>query len=575
MKRRNFLRGGLAGTALSLAAPALSLARVESAAREGNGVEAAPVNSAAGTVKPFELEEMTIAQLQEGMRAGRFTARSLAKDYLERIDDVDRQGAAVNSVIETNSDAISIAETLDRERKAGRVRGVLHGIPILIKDNIDTGDRMQTTAGSLALLSQPTPRDAFIVERLRKAGAVLLGKTNLSEWANFRSSHSTSGWSGRGGQTKNPYALDRNPCGSSSGSGAAASSNFCAVAVGTETDGSIVCPSSSNSLVGIKPTVGLVSRAGIIPISHSQDTAGPMARTVADAATLLGVLAGIDARDPATAASRGKAQADYTRFLTATSLRGARIGVARKYFGFNDRVDKLMTDAIDAMKREGATIVDPADIATGSQLDAAELQVLLFEFKAGLNKYLTGRGTQPGARTLAELIKFNDDNRAKEMPYFGQELFHQAQEKGDLTTKAYLDARNKNHRLSRALGIDAVMQKFRLDAFIAPTGGPPWTTDVVNGDHFTGGFSTLSAVAGYPHITVPAGYVQGLPVGISFFGAAYSEPRLITLAYSFEQATRLRRPPKFLPHAELNPTESSTFDTRSGAQPLTRTRCGS
>jgi amidase len=568
MKRRNFLRGSLTGTALALAAPAVSLARVTSAA-DGANVEAAP------TVKPFELEEMTIAELQEGMRAGRFTAHSLAKDYLERIDEVDKRGAAVNSVIETNMDALSIAESLDRERKAGRVRGALHGIPVLIKDNIDTGDRMQTTAGSLALAGQTKPRDAFIVERLRAAGAVILGKTNLSEWANFRSSHSTSGWSGRGGQTRNPYALDRNPCGSSSGSGAATASNFCAASVGSETDGSIVCPSSSNSLVGIKPTVGLVSRSGIIPISHSQDTAGPMARCVADAAALLGVLAGVDPRDPATAASRGKVQPDYTRFLTDTSLSGARIGVARKYFGFNDRVDKLMTDAIDVMKRAGATIIDPADIATGSKLDAAENIVLLFEFKADLNKYLRERGTTEGARTLAELIKFNDDNRAREMPYFGQELFHQAQEKGDLTTKAYVDAVTKNHRLSRAEGIDLVSQKNRLDCFIAPTGGPPWTTDLVNGDHFTGGFSTLSAVAGYPHITVPAGYVQGLPVGISFFGRVYSEPRLITLAYSFEQATKLRRPPKFLPHAELNPAESAATGSRIVAQPLTHLRCGS
>jgi amidase len=573
MKRRNFLRGTLAGTALSLAAPAISLARVTGNAREDCDGETDGSNAVA--VKPFELEEITIAEMQEGMRSGKFTARSLTRDYLERIEEVDRKGVALNSVIETNPDALEIAESLDRERKAGRVRGALHGIPILIKDNIDTGDRMQTTAGSLALVGQTTPRDAFIVGRLREAGAVIIGKTNLSEWANFRSTHSTSGWSGRGGQTHNPYALDRNPCGSSSGSGAATSANLCAAAVGSETDGSIVCPSSSNGLVGIKPTVGLVSRTGIIPISHTQDTAGPMARTVSDAATLLGVLAGADARDAATSESRGKAQADYTRYLTATSLRGARIGVARKYFGFSDRVDKLMKDAIDLMKREGAIIVDPADIPTGSQLDAAENTVLLFEFKADLNKYLQERGTREGARTLAELIKFNEDNRAREMPYFGQELFTQAQEKGPLTTKAYLDAVAKNRRLSRAEGIDAAITKFKVDCFIAPTGGPPWTTDLVNGDHFTGGFSTLSAVAGYPHVTVPAGYVQGLPVGISFFGAAYSEPRLISLAYSFEQASKLRRAPKFLAHAELNPNESSASNAQGGAQPLTRARCGS
>jgi amidase len=571
MKRRTFLRGALAGATLAVTArPALCTPRGEGEAAAADAEAAAAI-----PVRAFALEELTIAELQEGMRSGKFTARSLVKDYLGRIDDVDRQGAALNSVIETNPDAIPIAESLDRERKSGRVRGALHGIPVLIKDNIDTGDRMQTTAGSLALVGSPAPRDAYVAQKLREAGAVILGKTNLSEWANFRSSHSTSGWSGRGGQTKNPYALDRNPCGSSSGSGAAASANLCAAAIGSETDGSIVCPSSASSLVGIKPTVGLVSRSGIIPISHTQDTAGPMARTVADAAALLSALTGFDARDGATADSRGKAQADYTRFLDANALKGARVGVARKYFGFNDRVDKLMADAIDALKRAGATVVDPADIPTGSQLDAAELQVLLFEFKANLNKYLAGRGTKPGARTLAELIKFNDENRAREMPYFGQELFHQAEAKGALTSKDYLAAVAKNHRLSRALGLDAVAQKFRLDAFVAPTGGPPWTTDLVNGDHFTGGFSTLSAVAGYPHVTVPAGYVRGLPVGISFFGAAYTEPKLIALAYAFERATKLRRPPKFLPHAELTAQETSGFDARPQSPPLTRLRCGS
>ncbi|MCA1642611.1 MAG: amidase [Acidobacteria bacterium] len=566
MRRRTFLRGTLAGAAVAVASPAICTPRGEGATDSG---------AAATPVKAFALEELTIAEMQEGMRSGKFTARSLVKDYLERIDDVDRQGASLNSVIETNPEALSIAETLDRERKAGRVRGALHGIPVLIKDNIDTADRMQTTAGSLALVGAPTPRDAFIAQKLREAGAVVLGKTNLSEWANFRSTHSSSGWSGRGGQTKNPYALDRNPCGSSSGSGAAASANLCAAAVGTETDGSIVCPSSANSLVGIKPTVGLVSRSGIIPISHTQDTAGPMARTVADAAALLSALSGVDPRDPVTAASRGKAQADYTRFLDANALKGARVGVARKYFGFNDRVDKLMADAIDALKRAGATLVDPADIPTGSQLDAAELQVLLFEFKADLNKYLAERGAPAGRRTLKELIKFNEENRAREMPYFGQELFHQAEAKGALTSKDYLAAVAKNHRLARAQGIDAVARKFRLDAFVAPTGGPPWTTDLVNGDHFTGGFSTLSAVAGYPHVTVPAGYVRGLPVGISFFGAAYTEPRLIALAYAYEQATKLRRPPKFLPRAELNAQETSGFDARPQSPPLTRVRCGS
>ncbi|MCA1564328.1 MAG: amidase [Acidobacteria bacterium] len=497
-----------------------------------------------------ELEEATIAGLQEGMRGGKWSARELAEKYIERIERYDRKGPALNSVIELNPDALSLAAALDRERKAGRVRSPLHGVPILLKDNIDTADRMQTTAGSLALVGTPAPRDAFIAARLREAGALILGKTNLSEWANFRSTHSSSGWSGRGGQTRNPYAIDRNPCGSSSGSGVAVAANFAAAAVGTETDGSIVCPSSASGIVGIKPTLGLVSRSGIIPIAHSQDTAGPMARTVADACILLGALTGVDPRDRATQSSGGKSHADYTRFLDAAGLRGARIGVARKFFGFSDRVDKLMSDAIDALKRAGATIIDPADLPSHGKYDDSEFEVLLYEFKADLNKYLAERGAGV-PRSLKELIEFNERNREREMPYFGQEIFIRAQAKGPLTSKAYLAALAKNHRLSRAEGIDAVMTKHRLDAIIAPTGGPPWTTDLVNGDHFSGGSSTPAAVAGYPNINVPAGYVYGLPVGISFFGRAYSEPVLIRLAYAFEQATRHRRPPQFRDTAEL------------------------
>ncbi|HZH30309.1 MAG TPA: amidase, partial [Pyrinomonadaceae bacterium] len=376
------------------------------------------------------------------------------------------------------------------------------------------------------------------------------GKTTLSEWANFRGFQSSSGWSGRGGQCLNPYALDRNPCGSSSGSGSAIAANLAAAGVGTETDGSIVCPSSASGLVGIKPTVGLVSRTGIIPISHSQDTAGPMARTVADACVLLGALAGVDPRDRATQSSAGKSHADYTRFLDPAGLRGARIGVARKFFGFNDRVDKLMSGAIDALKGAGASIIDPADLPSHGKYDDSEFEVLLYEFKADLNKYLAGRGAGV-PRSLKELIDFNERNREREMPYFGQEIFLKAQAKGALTDKAYLAALAKNHRLSRAEGIDAAMTRHRLDAIIAPTGGPPWTTDLVNGDHFSGGSSTPAAVAGYPNISVPAGYVYGLPVGISFFGRAYSEPVLIRLAYAFEQATRHRRPPQFKNTAEL------------------------
>jgi amidase len=497
-----------------------------------------------------ELEETTIAGLQKAMRDGKWSAREIAEKYIERIERFDRKGPALNSVMELNPDTLYIADALDRERKAGRVRSPLHGVPILIKDNIDTADRMRTTAGSLALAGTPAPRDAFIVARLREAGAVILGKTNLSEWANFRSTHSTSGWSARGGQTRNPYAIDRNPCGSSSGSGVAVAANFAAAAVGTETDGSIVCPSSASSLVGIKPTLGLVSRSGIIPIAHSQDTAGPMARNLADACVLLGALAGIDPRDRATQGSRAKSHADYTRFLDPAGLRGARIGVARKFFGFSDHVDKLMNDAIDALKGAGATVVDPADLPSHGKYDDSEFEVLLYEFKADINKYLAERGAGV-PRSLKELIEFNERNREREMPYFGQEIFLKAQAKGALTDKAYLAALAKNHRLSRAEGIDAAMTKHRLDAIVAPTGGPPWTTDLVNGDHYTGGSSTPAAVAGYPNISVPAGYVYGLPVGISFFGRAYSEPVLIRVAYAFEQATKHRRPPQFSTTANL------------------------
>jgi amidase len=508
-------------------------------------------DSAAAPIKPFEFEETTIADLQEAMRSGRHTARSITQAYLERIQDVDKQGPSLNSVIELNPDALAIADNLDNERKAGRVRGPLHGIPILIKDNIDTADRMQTTAGSLALVGEPAPRDAYIVEKLRENGAVILGKTNLSEWANIRSKNSTSGWSGRGGLTLNPFALDRNASGSSSGSGAAASGNLCAAAIGTETDGSIISPASACGLVGIKPTVGLLSRSGIIPISHTQDTPGPMARTVADAAALLGALTGIDPRDSATNGSRGKAVPDYTAFLKASALRGARVGVVRSYFGFSEPVDKLMAGAIDAIKQAGAILIDPADIATGSQLGPAEIIVLLFELKAGLNRYLGERAMKDGPRTLAEVIKFNEANRATEMPYFGQDRFHEAEGKGPLTAKAYLDALAKNQKLAREQGIDAVAKKFKLDAFIAPTRTPAWLTDLVNGDSSSHSCSGLPAVAGYPHTTLPMGYVHGLPVGISFFGTAWSEPKLISLAYAFEQLTKFRRPPKFLRTADL------------------------
>jgi amidase len=535
--RRSFLKATLIGSAaatLTPLYPALGAAR-----------EVAPA-SPVPEVKPFELDEITVSGLQDGMKSGRFTARSLVEEYSARIQEIDKNGPAINSVLELNPDALSIADALDQERKAKGARGPMHGIPVLIKDNIDTADKMMTTAGSLALVGSKPTQDSWVAQKLRSAGAVILGKTNLSEWANIRSSHSTSGWSGRGGLTKNPYALDRNPCGSSSGTGAGISANLCAVGIGTETDGSIVCPSSSNGLAGIKPTVGLVSRSGIIPISHSQDGAGPMCRSVRDAATLLGILTGADPADSATAASSGKSYTDYTQFCDPNGLKGARIGVARKYFGFSDAVDALMEQSLDAMKKQGATLVDPADIETLGKFDDTELLVFMYELKADLNAYLGRLGPDTPVRTLKDIIDFNDRNRQKEMPYFGQDLFLKAEAKGPLTEKAYLDALDKNHQFARTEGIDATMDKYHLDAIVAPTGGPAWLTDLVNGDHVAGGSSNAAAVAGYPNINVTAGFISGLPVGISFFGRAWSEPALIGLAFAFEQTTKARQAPRFL-----------------------------
>lgn len=532
-ERRQFLQTGLVGGLGAVLLPALTGARA-----------LALPSPSAPEPAPFELAEITIADLQQGMTSGQFTAHSVTEKYLSRIDQIDKHGPSVNSVIEINPDALAIANALDKERREKGPRGPMHGLPVLIKDNIDTADGMMTTAGSLALVGGKPDKDAFVAQKLREAGAVILGKTNLSEWANIRSSHSTSGWSGRGGLTRNPYALDRNPCGSSSGSGAATSANLCVVAVGTETDGSIVCPSSSNGLVGIKPTVGLLSRFGIVPISHSQDTPGPMARTVRDAATLLGALTGIDPHDSATAASQGHALSDYTKFLDPNGLRGARIGVARKYWGFNDAVDDLMNGLLDEMKRQGAILVDPADLPSHGKFDDTELQVLLYELKADLNAYL---GARPGVpvKSLKDVIVFNDRNRDREMPYFAQDLFVRAEEKGPLTSKEYLDALANDQRQSRTEGIDAIMDQHQLDALVAPTAGPAWLTDLVNGDHAAGGSSNAAAVAGYPDITVPAGMLSGLPVGVSFFGRAWSEPTLVRIAYAFEQATKVRTPPKF------------------------------
>lgn len=533
--RRRFLQTTVLGSAGAALLPALAGAR-----------EMAADPPAAPRVRPSELDELTIADLQAAFTSGKFSSLSLTQKYMARIEEIDRRGPSVNSVIELNPDALGIAVALDRERKAKGSRGPLHGVPVLIKDNIDTADRMQTTAGSLALLGSHPADDSFVAQKLREAGAVILGKTNLSEWANIRSGHSVSGWSGRGGLTRNPYALDRNPCGSSSGSGAATSASLCALAVGTETDGSVVCPSNANGIVGIKPTLGLISRAGIIPIAHSQDTAGPMARTVRDAAILLSALAGVDPRDSATASSEGKGATDYTRFLDPNGLRGARIGIARKYFGFSDSVDGLMDSVMEEMKRQGAVLIDPADLDSYGKFDDTEFTVLLYELKADLNAYLA---TRPDAavHSLKDIIDFNERNKDKEMPYFLQDTFIKAEAKGPLTSKEYLDALEANHRLSRVEGIDAVMDKFQLDAIMAPTGSPAWITDLVNGDHSGGGSSNAAAVAGYPDITVPAGFISGLPVGVSFFGRAWSEPALLKIAYGFEQAIKARKPPKFLP----------------------------
>ena len=534
MDRRDFLQ-----TALSAGAVSGFTRRPSAVPSPGLAGPAAPPQ--------FELEEATLEELQAGLASGRWTARSLAEQYLGRIEAVDRRGPELHSVIELNPDGLELADRSDAERKAKGPRGPLHGIPVLVKDNLDSGDRMQTTAGSLALAGAPAPRDATVVERLRQAGAVLLGKTNLSEWANYRSSNSTSGWSGRGGLTRNPYLLDRNACGSSSGSGAAAAASLAAVTIGTETDGSIVCPASICGLVGIKPTVGLVSRAGIIPISATQDTAGPMCRTVADAAVVLLAIQGFDARDPATAPMRNRATSDWTRELTPDALRGARLGVARKSFGLPSSVEPVLSEAIAALKQLGAVIVDPADIPNAEKLGDPEIVILDYEFKAGLAAYFATRGPDYPIKGLAELIRFNSENREQEMPWFGQEIFERAAKRGPLSEPVYRRARQTCRRLSRGLGIDAVMARHRLDALVAITTGPSWPTDLVNGDRYTGGSSSPAAVAGYPHVTVPAGTLHELPIGLSFFGRAWSEARLIRYAFAFERGTKQRRRPRFLP----------------------------
>jgi len=540
MKRRDFLR--LAGLSAVIAtSPRFVAATVASSSAGGS----------THRVRPFALDELDIAQLQRMMTEGRASAVSITRQYLARIEEIDRRGPALHAVIELNPDAIELAAACDAERKSKGPRGALHGIPVLIKDNIDTHDRMTTTAGSLALQGSIPPRDSFVAEQLRRAGAVLLGKSNLSEWANFRGSLSTSGWSGRGGQTRNPYALDRNPSGSSSGSAVGVSANLCAAAVGTETDGSILSPSSYNGIVGIKPTLGLISRSGIIPIAHSQDTAGPMARTVRDASFVLGALAGTDPRDSATAESSARKLNDYTTCLGAAGLQGARLGVARAFFGFHPKVDALIARALEAMQKMGATLVDPVDLKKPSELEAAEIEVLRYEMKADMNGYLMALGPEARVKTLQGIIEFNQRHADQELRWFGQEELIKSQAKGPLTEQAYLDALATCRRLTRAEGIDSVMNTSNLDAIVAPTSTPAHVTDWVTGDHGLGDSTTLAAVAGYPSITVPAGFVCGLPVGISIFGRAWSEPKLLRIAFAFEQATKERRPPQFLPSVQL------------------------
>ncbi|SMB98028.1 Amidase [Hymenobacter roseosalivarius DSM 11622] len=536
MNRRVFLRNsGLAGVALST----LSLSACSTEPKDAKTA----ADTSADTADTFALNEATVADLQEKMRAGQYSARDLTELYLRRIEAMDKKGPQLRAVIELNPDALTIAEQMDNERKAGKVRGPLHGIPVLIKDNINTADQMQTTAGALALVGNKAPQDAFIVKKLREAGAVILGKTNLSEWANFRSTRSTSGWSSRGGQTKNAYILDRTPSGSSSGSGTAATANFCALAIGTETDGSIVSPASCNGLVGFKPTVGLWSRTGIIPISATQDTAGPMTRTVRDAAILLSALAGPDAADPITQESTGKVEADYTKFLDAKALGGKIIGVEKSHLEGTSDAIPLFEKAIEVLKAQGATIVEVEVLKQVNPLGEAEYDVLLYEFKDGVNKYLATANAK--VKTLADVIAFNKQNEPKSMPFFKQEILEASEKLEDLSSPKYLAALRKSHSGARQ-AIDSALRDNKLVAIIGITNSPAPGIDLINGDSWPGpGFSSPAAMAGYPHITVPMGQAHGLPVGLSFVGPAYGEAGLLSVAYAYEQASKQRKAPEF------------------------------
>ncbi len=528
MRRRDFIRtGGIIAAGLTMT----------------------PLVRALGAPPELNVEEITIAELQAVMAAGRLTAASLVDLYTQRVQALDKNGPTLRSVQEINPDALVIAKALDDERKAKGPRGWLHGIPVLLKDNIATADKMETTAGALALVGGKPREDSTIAKKLREAGAVILGKASMSEWAYFKSSPNSSGWSARNGQARNPYALDRTPCGSSSGSAIAVAANLVAVAIGTETDGLIMCPSGINGVVGIKPTVWLTSRAGVIPISATQDTVGPLARTVADAAVVLGALVGVDSRDAATQASAGKFTTDYTKFLDANGLRGARIGVPRDgYFGYSPKADEVANRAIDVLRDLGAVVVDPVKIPNFDRaaLTAAEIIVLLYEFKAGVNAYLADLAPGAQVRTLEDIILFNQKNANDNLPFFGQELLVRAQGKGGLTEPEYLEALEKCRRLAGREGFDAVMDQQSLDALVAPTTTPAWKIDLVNGDAIRGSSAKSAALVGYPLISVPAGHAMGLPVGITFMGRAWSEPALVKFAYAFEQATKARRPPQYL-----------------------------
>jgi amidase len=501
-------------------------------------------DSTSGTsVQPW-LEEITIAQLQQGYKEAKLTIRDVVEDYLERIAEIDKKGPQLNSIIQINPDALKIAEELDKEMMAGKIRGPLHGIPVILKDNIDTHDKMPTTAGATALRNSYPKNDSWVARKLREAGAIIIAKSNLSEWANFRSKISSSGWSGVGGQTKNPYVLDRNPCGSSSGSGVAVSANLCVLAIGTETNGSIVCPSNNNGIVGIKPTVGLISRSGIIPISFTQDTPGPMARTVTDAALCLGILTGTDPADKKTLGSDGSIQTDYTKFLKKDGLKGKRIGLLKDAMGFHHKVDTLMDQTVKWLKSQGAEVVE-LTFHFDDNIENASLLVMLYEFKDGLNNYFKGLGKDAPVKSLKELIAFNKSDSV-ELRYFDQKLLEEAEEKGDLNSAAYKEALAKMLKGTREDGIDKLMSDNRLDAIMAPTGAPAWKTDLIDGDLYLGGNSSLAAISGYPNITVPMGFISDLPIGVSFFGRAWSEPILLEIAYAFEQGTKHRKPPKFL-----------------------------